>query len=162
MFTNSHVQTELEGRRPFSVIAVFNSKLGPAAKFLHAHLLTVIRKTLPASSAGSRVSPLYSAFVKLHSAYKKQTPLHDSIFTHVECSVILLDLLRGRLFSLSYGAGTHPPHVTSSLGHAAFPTTSREHILDSIVGDEPTGIIIGVYDEDDYQDWLGHPFSERP
>lgn len=127
------MQTQLEGRRPFTVVAVFSSKLGPAARFLHAHLVTVVRKTLHAASAGARVSPLYSAFVKLHSAYKKQTPLHDSIFTHAECSVVLLDLLRGRVFSLSYGENTHPPHVTSALGHAAFPTNSREHMLDGVV-----------------------------
>lgn len=41
-------------------------------------------------------------------------------------------------------------------------TTKSFDILDSIVGDEPPGIIIGVYDEDDYEDWLGHSFSERP
>eukprot|EP00892_Ulva_mutabilis_P001640 jgi/Ulvmu1/11477/UM077_0021.1 len=126
-------ETQLEGRRPFTLIAVFNSKLGPAARFLQAHLRTVVRKTLQASSAGSRVSPLYSAFVKLHSTYKKQTPLHDSIFTHAECSVVLLDLLRGRLFSLSYGEGTHSPHVTSALGHAVFPAVSREHLLDNVI-----------------------------
>lgn len=135
------------------MVAVFNSKLGPSAKFLHAHLVTVVKKTLQASSAGSRVSPLYSALVKLHSAYRKQTPLHDSIFTHAECSVVLFDLLRGRLFSLSYGEGTHPPHVTSSLGHAAFPTNSREHMLDGVIIEE------AVYDQlsGDHHVVLGSP-----
>lgn len=151
--TSLRVQTQLEGRRPFTVIAVFSAKLGPAARFLQAHLLTVVKRTLQASSAGSRVSPLYSAFIKLHSAYKKQTPLHDSIFTHAECSVVLLDLLRGRLFSLSYGSGTHPPHVTSSLGHAAFPAASREHTLEGIIVED------AVYDHlgGDHHVVLGSP-----
>ncbi len=41
-------------------------------------------------------------------------------------------------------------------------TTKSHAFLDSVIGDEPPGIVIGVYDEDDYEAALKHKFTERP
>lgn len=41
-------------------------------------------------------------------------------------------------------------------------TTKSYEMIDAVVGDEPPGIIIGVWDEEDYKDWLGHSFADRP
>jgi len=41
-------------------------------------------------------------------------------------------------------------------------TTKTFEQLDAITNKEPPGIIIGVYDEEDYEQSIGHPFSERP
>jgi arylsulfatase A-like enzyme len=41
-------------------------------------------------------------------------------------------------------------------------TTRTYEELEAVTGGEPTGIIIGVWDEDDYENSFGHTFSERP
>jgi hypothetical protein len=40
-------------------------------------------------------------------------------------------------------------------------TTVTPERLASMAGKEPPGIIIGVWDEADYQDAFGHPFDQR-
>lgn len=41
-------------------------------------------------------------------------------------------------------------------------TTHTFEFLESITDAEPPGVIIGVWDEEDYERTLGHPYSERP
>ncbi|NKB54423.1 MAG: sulfatase-like hydrolase/transferase [Rhizobiaceae bacterium] len=41
-------------------------------------------------------------------------------------------------------------------------TTKSFEVLDSLIGGEPTGIIIAMYDEDDYEQTFNHKFNERP
>lgn len=70
------------------------------------------------------------------------------------------------------GASTEPEHleVCRLMEQRIFEWARRHHnrttktfeTLESITGDEPTGVIIGVYDEEDYEQALGHSFAERP
>ena len=41
-------------------------------------------------------------------------------------------------------------------------TTLKFEFLESITDAEPPGVIIAVWDEDDYERTLGHPYAERP
>ena len=41
-------------------------------------------------------------------------------------------------------------------------TTLKFDFLESITDAEPPGVIIGVWDEEDYERTLGHPYTERP
>lgn len=45
--------------------------------------------------------------------------------------------------------------------HHMRTTRSAEELM-AVAGAEPPGIIIGVYDEDDYAETFGHPFQDRP
>lgn len=70
------------------------------------------------------------------------------------------------------GASTAPEHVAiRELMHERIFEWARKHHnritrtpaqLDSITDKEPPGITIGVWDEEDYEISMGHPFSARP
>ena len=41
-------------------------------------------------------------------------------------------------------------------------TTKTFEQLEAITDSEPPGILIGIWDEKDYEESIGHPYSERP
>ena len=70
------------------------------------------------------------------------------------------------------GASEDPEHVQiKELMEARIFEWARQHhnrttksfeVLDSIIGKEGPGMIIAVYDEDDYEEAFGHSFEDRP
>ena len=134
------LQVNTEGNRPFVLQAVIHDtrKHSNAATYLHANLFSQVMRMVKGSLGGKRiVSPLYWCLVKLIRAYVKSFPGEtQASLLQTDCSMAVLDITSGRLYTLCFGKSAHLAHVASELGHAAEPVTMREHMVgNSIVLD---------------------------
>ena len=162
----SSMQVHLEGSGPFVVQAVVHDmrQRCPAAAFLHTNLFPQIDKTARSGgglrSSGS-VSPLYSALIKLTHAFAKEYPKvpakeAQAAFLQTDCSIAVLDIERGRLYTLCFGRHSHVSHVSGVVnhqGHALEAVSVREHTV------RKTSVFEATYDNFQGQQYvvLGSP-----
>lgn len=129
------LQVQTEGTRPFVLQAVIHDsrKRSPAAAFLYANLFSQLKrmaKCCPGPGSTRTVSPLYCCLIKLSHAYIKSFPEEtQASLLQTDCSMTLLDIKSGRLYTLCFGRLAHLAHVASELGHAAEPVSTREHLV---------------------------------
>lgn len=80
------------------------------------------------------MSPLYCTLIKLSHAFVKSFPEENQAsLLKTDCSMAVLDIKSGTLYTLCFGQNAHLAHVCSELGHAAEPVTVREHIVGNAV-----------------------------
>lgn len=133
------MQVQTEGSRPFVLQAMIHDsrKHSPAAAYLHANLfshLKLMSKCCPGPGSTRTVSPLYCCLVKLIRAYVKSFPDEtQASLLLTDCSMAVLDITSGKLYTLCFGKSAHLAHVTSELGHTAEPVSMREHLFGNSV-----------------------------
>lgn len=84
------------------------------------------------SQSQHSVSPIYNILLKLNSNFKDTSPYGDSLFPHTVLSACLLDIRTGLLHTISYGAGSQPPHVASLDRIMLQPAMVRNHFTDGV------------------------------
>lgn len=135
-----------------------------AAAFMHTHLFPQLerlsRRTQGLSGSGS-ASPLYGALIKLTHAFAKEYPKvpakeAQAAFLQTDCSIAVLDIQIGRVYTLCFGRHAHVSHISGVVnreGEALEAVALREHTLRN------TSVFEATYDNLQSQQYvvLGSP-----
>jgi hypothetical protein len=127
------LQVRTEGNCPFVLQAVIHDSRtrSQASRYIQANLFSQLQrmaKTCP--GVASAVSPLYCCLLKLSHSFGKAYPEEtQSSLLQTDCSMALLCINTGRLYTLCFGTSPHLAHVCSELGHAAEPVSVRERLV---------------------------------